>query len=170
MIDFLRSIDVKAYNQIIEIAGRPNLLFSNDGGKYHAEANYNMYTIQKLNKWIENNKLSVDELEQIFTFIEHSWSVYLSTYFKAKSFVFYVWGDYQIPALRLSVVSFYKELELPFKCALNKVNSLASVMNLYHQELQLNQCTILEADPSSLNEYEAETPYILTVYSKVILC
>ena len=41
MIDFLKNNRINAYNEIIEIAEQPNLLFSNDSGQYNAEANYN---------------------------------------------------------------------------------------------------------------------------------
>ncbi|WP_240419974.1 hypothetical protein [Paenibacillus periandrae] len=44
MIEFLKNKGVKLYNEIIEIAEQPNLLFSNDNGQCNAEANYNLYT------------------------------------------------------------------------------------------------------------------------------
>ncbi len=165
MIDFLKNKEMNAYNQLMALAERPDFLFSNDSSQYHAEANYNMYTIQNLNKLIKKNKISITELEQIFNFIEHSWVAYLSTYFTSKSFIFYAWGDYQIPALRLSVVSFYEGLELPFTCALDKTNCLAHIMTSYYEELQLDQNVIAKAD---CNVSQMESSYILTVYSKVI--
>ncbi|GGJ23269.1 hypothetical protein [Paenibacillus hunanensis] len=167
MIDFLKNKEMHAYNQLMAVAERPDFLFSNDSSQYHAEANYNMYTIQKLNKLIKNNNISITELEQIFNFIEHSWTVYLSTYFTSKSFIFYAWGDYQIPALRLSVVSFHEDLELPFRCALDKTDYLAQVMTSYYEELQLDQNVIAKA---GCNEIQIESSYLLTVYSKVIRC
>lgn len=53
MIDFLRNKGIKAYHEVTEIAEQPNLLFSNDKEQYNAKANYNLYTIQKLNKLIK---------------------------------------------------------------------------------------------------------------------
>lgn len=50
MIDFLKRKGIKAYNEIKEIAEQPDLLFSNDPQQINAEASYNMYTIQNLNK------------------------------------------------------------------------------------------------------------------------
>ncbi|WPP39706.1 hypothetical protein SK066_13845 [Paenibacillus hunanensis] len=167
MIDFLKNKEMNAYNQLMALAERPDFLFSNDSSQYHAEANYNMYTIQNLNKLIKKNKISITELEQIFNFIEHSWVAYLSTYFTSKSFIFYAWADYQIPALRLSVVSFYEGLELPFRCALDKTNCLAQVMTSYYEELQIDQNVMAKAE---CNEIKIESSYILTVYSKVIRC
>lgn len=66
MIDFLRNKAVKAYNEIIDIAEQPNLLFSNDKGQYNAEASYNLYTIQKLNKLIKKSSISIGELEKVY--------------------------------------------------------------------------------------------------------
>ncbi|MCK9858948.1 hypothetical protein [Paenibacillus sp. ATY16] len=154
MIEFLKNKGIKAYNEIVEIAEQPNLLFSNDSGQYYAEANYNLYTIQKLNKLI----------------IENSWSVYLNKYFRGKSFVFYVWGDFQIPAIRLSVVSYYEGLELPFGCTLNKGSNIQNVLFQYKEEAQFHGFTIAETEDSNLNDDETERDHILTVYSKIINC
>ncbi|GAA4837596.1 hypothetical protein GCM10023310_13970 [Paenibacillus vulneris] len=106
MIDFLRNKAVKAYDEINDIAEQPNLLFSNDKGQYNAEASYNLYTIQKLNKLIKKSSISIGELEKVFIFIEASWSTYLKKHYRDRSFIFYIWGDYQMPAIKLSVVSF----------------------------------------------------------------
>jgi hypothetical protein len=170
MIDFLRNKGIKAYNEIIEIAEQPNLLFSNDRGQCNVEASYNLYTIQKLNKLIKKNSISIDELEKVFVFIEESWSTYLNNHFKGKTFVFYIWGDFQIPSIRVSVVSFYEELELPFKCTLNKVNDIQDVLIQYKENAQIDGITIIDVDESDLNEDEEENEYILTVYSKIIKC
>jgi|GEM_PF-5408885 len=170
MIDILRNIGIKAYNEIVEIAEQPNLLFSNDSGQYNAEANYNLYTIHKLNKLIEKDNVSIQELEKVFIYIENSWSVYLNKHFKGKSFLFYVWGDSQIPAVRLSVVSYYEGLEIPLGCTLNKVCNIQNVLTHYKEEAQFDGITIIETDEPSLNDDETESDYILTVYSKIINC
>ncbi|MDR0269415.1 hypothetical protein [Paenibacillus sp.] len=170
MIDFLRNKGIKAYNEILEIAEQPNLLFSNDSGQYNAEARYNLYTIQKLNKLIKKSSISIGELEKVFTFIEASWSTYLKKHYRDRSFIFYIWGDYQIPAIRLSVVSFYEGFELPFGCILNKVSDIQDVLFQYKEEAYFDGITIIETDESSLNEEESERDYILTVYSKIISC
>lgn len=164
MIDFLRNKGIKAYNEIIDIAEQPNLLFSNDSGQYNAEANYNLYTIQKLNKLIKKNIVSIRELETVFIFIENSWSAYLNKHFRGKSFLFYVWGDYQIPAIRLSVVSFYEGLDLPFRCILNKVNNIQGVLIQYQEKAQFDGIT----DELNLNVDETGSDYTLTVYSNII--
>ncbi|OPH54965.1 hypothetical protein BC351_30040 [Paenibacillus ferrarius] len=170
MIDFLKVKGIKAYNEIIEIAEQPNLLFSNDSGQYNAEANYNLYTIQKLNKLIKKNSISICELEKVFIFVETSWSAYLNKHYKDKSFLFYIWGDCQIPAIRLSIVSFYEGLELPFGCILNKVKDIQNLLIQYKEKAQFDGITIIETDESDLNEDETESEYILTVYSKIIKC
>ncbi len=170
MIDFLRKKGNKAYNEIIEIAERPNLLFSNDRGQYNAEARYNLYTIQELNKLIKKSSVSIDELEKVVIFIEASWSTYLKKHYKGKSFIFYIWGDYQIPAIRVSIVSFYEELELPFSCILNKVNDTQLVLTQYKEKAYFDGIAINEADESDLNDNEEEYKYILTVYTKTINC
>ncbi len=167
MIDFLKNKEIHAYNQLMAVAERPDFLFSNDSSQYHAEAKYNMCTIQKLNKLIKKDQITIPELEQIFIFMEHSWAAYLSTYFTSKSFIFYIWGDDQIPALRLSVVSFYEDLELPFRCMLDKVDHLAYVMTSYYEKLQLAQNAMAKA---GCKENQIEGSYTLMVYSKVIRC
>lgn len=170
MIEFLINKGIKAYNEIIEIAEQPNLLFSNDSGQYNAEANYNLYSIQKLNKLIKKDSVSIPELEKIFIFIEKSWSAYLNKHYRGKSFLFYVWGDYQAPAIRLSVVSFYEGLELPFGGILNKVNNIQNVLIQYKEKAQFEGITIIETDELNLNYEETGIDYILTVYSKIINC
>ena len=170
MIDFLRNKGIKAYNEIIEIAEQPNLLFSNDRGQYNAEASYNLYIIQKLNKLIKKSGIAISELEKVFLFIEASWSAYLNNHFKGKTFVFYIWGDFQIPSIRVSVVSFYEELELPFGCTLNKVNDIQDVLTQYKEKAQFDGITIIDVDESDLHKDEEEYNYILTVYSKIIKC
>ncbi|MEK8131107.1 hypothetical protein WMW72_24695 [Paenibacillus filicis] len=170
MIDFLRNKGIKAYNEIIEIAEQPNLLFSNDSGQHNAEANYNLYTIHKLNKFIKKDSVSVCELEKAFIFIENSWSAYLNKHFMDKTFLFYIWGDYQIPAIKLSVVSFYEGLVLPFECTLNKVKNIQDVLIQYKEKAQFDGITMIETDESNLNDYETGSDYILTVYSRIITC
>lgn len=170
MIDFLRNKGIKAYNEIIEIAEQPNLLFSNDIGQYNAEASYNLHTIQMLNKLVKKNTISISELEKALLFIEASWSAYLNNQFKGKHFVFYLWGDYQIPAIRVSVISFYKELELPFGCTLNKVNDIQDVLTQYKEKAQFDGVPIINIEESDSHEVEEVQNYILTVYSKIIKC
>ncbi|PUA36419.1 hypothetical protein C8Z91_23720 [Paenibacillus elgii] len=170
MIDFLRNKGIKAYNEIIEIVEQPNLLFSNDSGQYNAEARYNLCTIQKLNKLIKKSSISISELEKVFIFIEASWSTYLKKHYKDKSFIFYIWGDYQIPAIRLSVFSFHNGFELPFGCILNNVNDIQNVLIQYKEKARFDDITIIETDESNLNDDETESDYILTVYSKIISC
>jgi hypothetical protein len=170
MIDFLSNKGIKAYNEIVEIAEQPGLLFSNDSGQYNAEANYNLHTIQKLNKLIKKDSDSIHELEKVFIYIENSWSMYLNKHFRGKSFHFYVWGDSQIPAIRLSVVSYYEGVELPFGCTLNKVSNIENVLIQYKEEAQVDGITIIETDESNLNDDETESDFILTVYSKIINC
>ncbi|GIP22896.1 hypothetical protein J22TS3_31710 [Paenibacillus sp. J22TS3] len=63
MIDFHKNKAIKAYSEIITITGDPSLLFSNDRKQCNAEAAYNMYTIQTLNKLIKKDRISVSELE-----------------------------------------------------------------------------------------------------------
>lgn len=167
MIDFLKDKDLKAYNELFMIAENPQLLFSNDSGQYNAEANYNLYTIQKLNKLLKKNIISVRELEQIFIFIESSWSKYLNNHYRDKSFLFYIWGDLQIPTIKLSVVSFYDDLELPFKCKLHKVHDIYKVLIEYKKKAQFEGVTIIETDES---DFITDSEYILTVYSKIIKC
>jgi hypothetical protein len=58
MIDFLKNKGIKAFHEILEIAEHPNLLFSNDKQQYYAEARYNLYTIQKMNRLIRKNSIS----------------------------------------------------------------------------------------------------------------
>ncbi|WP_079914443.1 hypothetical protein [Paenibacillus sp. 32352] len=170
MIDFLRNKAVKAYNEIIDIAEQPNLLFSNDKSQYNAEASYNLYTIQKLNKLIKKSSISIGEMEKVFIFIEASWSTYLKKHYRDRSFIFYIWGDYQMPAIKLSVVSFYEGFELPFGCILNKVSDMQDVLFQYKEKAYFDGITIIEMDESILNEEELENDYILTVYSKIIRC
>lgn len=172
MIDFLRKISLKAFHEISEIAESPDLLFANDPQQYEAEARYNFYTIQRLNKLIRRGKLPLNECEQLIGFIEHSWSSYLSSHYPGKSFVFYCWGDYQIPAIRVSVVSFYEGTELPFRCVLEKVNDISKVLSQYvdvvkGEEIQDKVSEVTEEVSSEESDNDA---YKLMVYSKRIIC
>ncbi|MBT2289070.1 hypothetical protein J7E73_07965 [Paenibacillus albidus] len=164
MIDFLKNKGIKAFHEILEIAERPDLLFSNDKKQYNAEARYNLYTIQKLNKLIRKNRISLNELVQIISFIEDSWSEYLSKHYQGRSFVFYSWVDYQIPAIRLSVVSFYEGIELPFGCVLEKVNDISEVLSLYVDNAEFEG-----SFESGNNDYTLNDDYTLRVYSKKII-
>ncbi|WP_409345212.1 hypothetical protein [Paenibacillus sp. MBLB4367] len=171
MIDFLKKMGIKAFYEILEIAEHPNLLFSNDKEQYFAEARYNQYTIQILNKLIKKNRTSLNELQQVIGFIETSWSTYLSKYYKGKSFVFYFWCDFQIPAIRVSVVSYYEGVELPFGCVLNMVNDKSEVLSLYVNKADFDGMTIIESDGAEeVSNLESDNGYTLTVYSKKINC
>ncbi|TXK83449.1 hypothetical protein [Paenibacillus sp. N3.4] len=170
MISFLRNKGIKAYNEILEIAGQPNLLFSNDREQYNAEAIYNVYTIQKLNKLIKKKNILISDLEQVFSFVETSWSAYLNKYYKGKCFVFYIWGDYQIPAIRVSVVSYYEGFELPFGCTLINVNNLQEVLLQYQEKAYFDGITINEVVESEDEANEPESKYKVIVYSKIIKC
>jgi hypothetical protein len=173
MIEFLKTKRIKAFHEIIAIAEKPDLLFSNDREQYNAEALYNLYTLQKLNKLIRKGHISMNELAQVFNFIETSWSVYLSKHYKntGKDFVFYCWGDYQIPAIRFSIVSYYEGLELPFTCVLNKVNDMKDVLSEYITKAQLEGISIMEEQtPHEVTNLEPGKPYTLTLYSKKIHC
>lgn len=75
-----------------------------------------------------------------------------------------------MPAIKLSVVSFYEGFELPFGCILNKVSDMQDVLVQYKEKAYFDGITIIETDESILNEKESENDYILTVYSKIIRC
>ena len=76
----------------------------------------------------------------------------------------------KLTIIRLSVVSFYEGLELPFGCILNKVNDIQNILFQYKEKAQFDGITIIETDESDLNGNETESEYILTVYSKIIKC
>lgn len=170
MIDFLKNKGIKAFQEIQEIAERPDLLFSNDQGQYEAEARYNVYTIQKLNKLIKKNLISLNEFQQVIEYIKTSWTQNLSTYYQGKTFVFYIWGDYQIPAIRVSVVSYYERVELPFGCALNKVSDIGEVLSLYMEKARFDGLIIMEAEGEVCTPLETNNVDRLTVYLKKIIC
>ncbi|WP_240961187.1 hypothetical protein [Aneurinibacillus aneurinilyticus] len=172
MIDFLKSKGIKAYNEIKEIAEHPDLLFSNDLRQINAEASYNMYTIQSLNKLAKKKGISIVELEKVFSFVEASWETYLKKYYSGKAFFFYMWGDNLIPAIRVSVVSYFKGLELPFSCELNKVSDMQNIFKAYVENAQFNGLviTMQEEVTDEGEESEIEQDFCLTVYSKIISC
>ncbi|MBJ6362483.1 hypothetical protein ACFOQM_14550 [Paenibacillus sp. GCM10012307] len=171
MINFLKNKRIKAYYEILEIAKHPNLLFSNDKEQYNAEARYNLYTIQKLNKLIKKKNISMNELQHVFGFIETSWSRYLREHYQGKSFVFYFWGDYQIPAIRVSIVSYHEGIELPFECDLKKVNDMNDVLSLYLDKADFDGMTFIESDGiDEVSNLEPDNGYMLTVYTKEIIC
>lgn len=172
MIDFLKRKGIKAYNEIKEIAEQPDLLFSNDPQQTNAEASYNMYTIQNLNKLVKKKGISIVELEKVFSFVETSWETYLKKHYSGKVFVFYMWNDDLIPAIRVSVVSYFKGIELPFSCELNKVSDMQYVFTSYIENAQFNGLIIAENvdDIKDIAESEKENEFYLTVYQKVISC
>ncbi|CAH1214591.1 hypothetical protein PAECIP111893_03820 [Paenibacillus plantiphilus] len=174
MIDFLKNKGQKAYDEISAIAEKPNLLFSNDREQNSAEASYNLFTIHKLNKLIKKDNISINELEQVLSFVEASWSSYLRKHYIGKSFVFYFWGDYQIPAIRVSVVSYYEGRELPFECILNKISDMKEVLSQYKVKALFDGITVIESDEfdegNDNNKDEAEDTYMLTIYCNIIDC
>lgn len=134
MIDFLKTKNSKAYAEIMEMAERPGVLFSNDPLQMEAEALYNMRAIQRLNKLIKNNKLSPGELEDVFAFVESAWAAYLKKFYREKTFIFYLWGDYQIPAIRFSVISYEEGRGLPFACMVNQIGDRKEVLLAYREK------------------------------------
>ncbi|MCM3745773.1 hypothetical protein M3223_00255 [Paenibacillus pasadenensis] len=171
MIEFLRSRSTKVYQELVKIAEQPDLLFSNDQNQRMSEARYNFFTIQKLNKLISTGRINVIELQRIMSYIEVSWTDYLSKYYQGKSFLFYFWGDYQIPALRVSIISYFDGLELPFGCALNKATDMNEVLSQYVDKAQLDR--MINVEPKEAYEAEKIEPdsnYKLTVYLKKIIC
>ncbi|EGL15228.1 MULTISPECIES: hypothetical protein [unclassified Paenibacillus] len=169
MITFLQTKGIKAYNEILEIAERPDFLFSNDRDQVDAEARYNHRTIQRLNKMIKYNKLSLNELEDVVAFVESAWASYLKKFYEEKAFVFYMWGDYQIPAIRISVVSYYEGLGLPFGCIVNQVDDRKEVLIQYREKACFDGIPIRDSeDPNSVIDDEEENTYLLTVYARII--
>ncbi|MNI08524.1 hypothetical protein D3C73_615650 [compost metagenome] len=169
MIDFLKNKSMKAYNELVKIAEQPNLLFSNDPSQYLAEAGNNLYTVQKLNKCIKNNKITINEIENVFKYVEDSWAAYLKGYYMEKSFVFYMWGDYQIPAIRFSIVSLHTiDQELPFDCTLETYENMQPVIIEYQKRAYFDGIPISydDSDPS----INIDCNYRLIVYSRVIEC
>lgn len=55
-------------------------------------------------------------------------------------------GGYQIPAIRVSVVSYYEGTDLPFGCALNKVSDMGEVLSLYMKKAKFDGLIITEAE------------------------
>ncbi|MCM3786238.1 hypothetical protein M3231_25100 [Neobacillus mesonae] len=171
MIDFLKNRGIKAYHEVLEIAEYPNLLFSNDPGQYLAEARYNLYTIQKLNKLIKRDLISLSELEQVLSFIESSWSAYVHKHYRGKSFLFYLWGDVQIPAIRFSIVSLHEGMELPFRSPLNKVNCMSEVLTSYLHNIELDEIpTLIESDSDEVSHVDPDSSSALTVYYTHMNC
>ncbi|MFS0840387.1 hypothetical protein [Paenibacillus sp. 1P03SA] len=172
MIDFLKTKNSEAYAEIVEIAERPDMLFSNDPLQMEAEALYNMRTIQRLNKIIKNNKLSLGELEDIFAFVESAWAAYLVKFYREKTFIFYLWGDYQIPAIRFSVISYKVGRGLPFASKVNQVSDRKEVLLAYREKVCFDGIQILrhEEDSDTTNAKEEEAVYTPTVYTRMIEC
>lgn len=171
MIDFLKTKSKKAYDEIVAVAEHPDLLFSTDPAQYHAEARYNQYTVQKIHPLIKKRLISVHELEQAIGYIERSWSRYLSQHFPGRSFAYYVWCDLQIPAIRMSVVSAYEGLELPFGCVLRKVHVMHDVFARYIESVQRDGTTIrLVNEEEEGSQDQSDHVPTLAVYSKKIPC
>ncbi|OXM16217.1 hypothetical protein CGZ75_05860 [Paenibacillus herberti] len=97
-------------------------------------------------------------------------STYLSKHYKGKRFVFYLWVDYLVPAIRISIVSYYEKLELPFGCNLNKVDDLKEVISQFKNKALLNGISAERLLRESSDENEETANFILTVYSKIISC
>ncbi|MFE6799578.1 hypothetical protein [Paenibacillus chitinolyticus] len=172
MIDFLKIKNSKAYAEIMEIAEQPGVLFSNDPLQMEAEALYNMRTIQRLNKLIKRDSVSLHELDNLFAFLEDAWASYLQKFYAGKTFVFYLWGDYQIPAIRFSVISYEEGLRLPFACKVNQASDRKEVLLAYREKACFDGLQILqhEEDSGTTNEEEEETAYTATVYTRIIEC
>lgn len=166
MIDFLKNKSIKAYQEIMDVVENPNLLFSNDPKQVNAEANYNVYTIERINKVIKKNQISINELARVFNAIEMSWELYLKKHYSGKSFFFYMWGDVWIPAIKVSVISHFEGL-LPFGCPLNRVNEMNPMLQEFMENAQFDGLKIVEENKQ---EGLSEQDYCLTVYSKIISC
>ncbi|GAA4837590.1 hypothetical protein GCM10023310_13960 [Paenibacillus vulneris] len=53
---------------------------------------------------------------------------------------------------------------------MNKVSDMQEVLFQYKEKAYFDGITIIETDESILNEEGSENDYILTVYSKIIIC
>ncbi|WP_231891358.1 hypothetical protein [Paenibacillus swuensis] len=99
-------------------------------------------TIQNLNKLIKKESILISELEQVLGYVEISLITYLNKHYRGGFFVFYVWGDYLIPAIRVSIVTYYEGLELPFECSLYNVNDIKEVLLQYKDKAHFEGITI----------------------------
>jgi hypothetical protein len=110
----------------------------------------------------------MSELAVIFKYVECSWTRYLRMHYKGKDFMFYLWGDYLIPAIKFSIVSLHSEDQgLPFGCRLNKVDEIVPIIEMYQEKAMFKGIPIME---KSADVYDEQNDYTLTVYSKIIVC
>ena len=143
MIEFLQQKGLKAYNEIVEICQKPDLLFSNDPNQLDSEARQNMWSIQSFNRLLHKNQISVVEVSIVFTYIEQSIEDYLKRFYNDKSFLFYVWADALVPAIRFCVVTNFEDL-LPFDSIPNVTHDIKALIEEYKTTAAFNGVPILE--------------------------
>lgn len=82
----------------------------------------------------------------------------------------FIWGDYRIPAIQVSVVSLYEGKELPFRCVLEKVNHLSKVLLQYVDVVKGEEIHEIVSEAAKDNSVESDNNlYKLMVYSKRII-
>jgi hypothetical protein len=167
MIEFLQQKGLKAYNEIVEICQKPDLLFSNDPNQLDSEARQNMRSIQSFNRLLHKNRISVHEVSIALTYIERSMEDYLRRFYNEKSFLFYVWPDALVPAIRFSVVSDFND-RLPFDCILNVTHDIKALIEEYKAAAAFNGVPILEHEEQIEGKDDEYNGIRLTVYVRTI--
>lgn len=168
MIDFLKNKSIVLYDLIAGVADSPNLLFSNDPNQNLAEADNNLFTMQDLNKLIKRKRIDMSELVAIFRYIEDRWTEYLKRYYTGKNFIFYLWGDHQIPAIRFCIISCYAEdQKLPFGRTLKQYEQLDPILVDYQNKAFFEGIPVFQEEDSTV---AMDIHYRLLVYSRIITC
>lgn len=158
ILEYLNSYAQKAYREIMSIVNDPNVTGH--------EANYNHLYIHGFNKLLKHNRISLEKVVEVFSFVEENIELYLKKHYIGKDFALYVNADALIPAFTMTIVSYYKGTYL------KESVPLADMVSWYQTKAYFDGIEIIEdqikSEDSVLEESIEVIPDSIRTYIKVI--
>jgi hypothetical protein len=107
LLEFLNMYSNKAYKEIEQITSNPNFLFSNDPGLIEVEAQNNYKYIHGFTRLMKKGTISNKDVVNSLLFVESKIEQYLQRFYKNKDFILVNYGDIGVPAITLTVFSYF---------------------------------------------------------------
>ncbi|MFB8373678.1 hypothetical protein [Paenibacillus taichungensis] len=165
ILEYLDKYAQKAYREITSIITCPTFLFSNDPTLTRNEANHNYVYIHGFNRLIKNNRISSDQLIEVFSFLEKEIEIYLMKHYTGKNFMYYLKADALVPAFTITIVSLYEDKEV------QESVSLFELIDWYKENACFDGLEIIArqiSDESKEAESKGAFPDSVKTYTKTI--
>ncbi|MFC9707240.1 hypothetical protein ACFTRD_03680 [Paenibacillus sp. NPDC056933] len=165
ILEYLNKYAQKAYREITSIITSPTFLFSNDPALTRDEANYNYLYIHGFNRLIKNNRISSDQLIEVFSLLEQEIEAYLTKHYTGKNFIYYLNADALVPTFTITIVSHYEGMEV------KESVSLVELIDWYKQNACFDGLEIITRqinDESKEAESKEVLPDSVKTYTKII--